>query len=229
MLEKNAKAKKLLYFGLGPDEYTRISECESVKDIWDALQVAHEGMSQVKQSRTELLMRNYELFEISDKATIMEMYTRFTHITNELKSLGKSFTTKELVRKILRFLPQSWEAKVTTIQEDKDMNKISLDELIGNLQTYELRRSSQMKEERDRGLALKAFEEDGSDLNEEEMAMITRKFKKFFKKIKENSKKQSFSKPRNTDWEQFSRCFKCGKYDHIVKNCPLLKEEQERK
>ena len=35
MMEKNAKAKKLLYFGLGPDEYTRISECESAKEIWD--------------------------------------------------------------------------------------------------------------------------------------------------------------------------------------------------
>ena len=47
-MEKNAKAKKLLYFGLGPDEYTHISECESAKDIWDALQVAHEGTNQVK-------------------------------------------------------------------------------------------------------------------------------------------------------------------------------------
>jgi len=26
------------------------------------------------------------------------MYTRFTHVTNELKSLAKSFTTEELVR-----------------------------------------------------------------------------------------------------------------------------------
>ena len=34
MMEKNAKAKKLLYFRHGPDEYTRISECESSKDIW---------------------------------------------------------------------------------------------------------------------------------------------------------------------------------------------------
>jgi len=42
-MEKNAKAKKLLYFGLGPDEYTRILECEPTKDIWEALQVAHEG------------------------------------------------------------------------------------------------------------------------------------------------------------------------------------------
>jgi len=103
------------------------------------------------------------------------MYTRFTHITNELKWLGKSFTTEELVRKILRFLPQSWEAKVTSIQEVKDMDKIFLDELIGNLQTYELKRSSQQKEEtkRDQDLALKALDDDGSDLDEEEMAMIT--------------------------------------------------------
>ena len=48
MMEKNTKAKKLLYFSLSPDEYARISECESAKEIWDALQVAHEGTSQVK-------------------------------------------------------------------------------------------------------------------------------------------------------------------------------------
>lgn len=101
------RLKKLLYFGLGPDEYVRISECRTANDIWDALQIAHEGTNQVKQSRIELLMRKYELFEMGDKETVMEMYTRFTHITNELKSLGKSFTTEELVRKILRFLPQS--------------------------------------------------------------------------------------------------------------------------
>ena len=126
------------------------------------------------------------MLKMGDKETIMEIYTRFTHITNELKSLGKSFTTKELVRKILRFLPQSWEAKVTTIQEAKDMKKITLDELIANLQTYELRRNYQQKEEtkKDRGIALKVIEEDSSDLDEEEMDVITRKFKKFFKKAK---------------------------------------------
>jgi len=132
MMEKNAKAEKLWYFGLGTDEYTRISECESAKDICKALQVAHEGTNQVKQSRIELIMRKYELFEMGDRETIMDTYTRFTYITNELKSLGKTFTTEELVRKILRFLPRTWEAKVTAIQEAKDLKTISLDELIGN-------------------------------------------------------------------------------------------------
>ena len=88
-------------------------------------------------------MRKYELFEMGDRETIVDMFTRFTHITNELNSLGKTFTTEELVRKILRFLPRTWEAKVTAIQEAKDMKAITLDELISNLQTYELRRNSQ--------------------------------------------------------------------------------------
>jgi len=144
-IEKNTRAKKLLYFGLGLDEYARISECESAKEIWNALRVAHEGTNQVKQSRIELLMRKYELFERSDKEMVMDMYTRFTHITTKLKSLGKSFTAKELVRKILRFLHQSWETKVIAILKAKKMDEISLDELIGNLQTYELRKNSQVK------------------------------------------------------------------------------------
>jgi len=109
------------------------------------------------------------------------------------------------------------------------MKAITLDELIGNLQIYELRRNSQQQEEtkKDRGIALKVMEEDSSDFDDEDMAMITRQFKKFFKKTKGNARKKNFSKLKNTDWEQFSGCFKRGKLDHIVKNCPLLKEEQE--
>jgi len=58
--------------------------------------------------------------------------------------------------------------------------------------------------------------------------MITRKFKKFFKKAKEISRKKIFSKARNSDREQLTRCFKSGKHGHIVKNFSLLKEEQEQ-
>jgi len=110
----------------------------------------------------------------------------------------------------------------------KKMTEISLDELIRNLQTYELRRSSQLNEEtkRDRGLALMALEDDGLDLDNEEMAMITQKFKKFFKTTRENSKKKSNIKSRSGERDQFTSCFQCEKHDHIVKNCPLLKEEQ---
>jgi len=47
MLGKNAKAKCILVCGLGPDEFNRMSSCTSAKQIWDTLQNAHEGTTQV--------------------------------------------------------------------------------------------------------------------------------------------------------------------------------------
>ena len=81
------------------------------------------------------------------------------------------------------------------------MDDISLDELIGNLQTYELRKNSQMKEEvkKDRGLALKAMGSDDSNINEEDVAFVTRKFKKIFKKVGKSINKGNNSKARNND------------------------------
>jgi len=49
-----------------------------------------------------------------------------------------------------------------------------------------------------------------------------------FKKAKKNSKKKNSGKPRKNDQEQLTGCFKCGKHDHIVKNCPLLKKERKQ-
>jgi len=53
------------------------------------------------------------------------------------------------------------------------------------------------------------------------------KLKKFFKKTIDGTRRKHPSKFKNTDREQFTGCFKCGKMDHIVKNCPPLKEDQE--
>ena len=85
-----------------------------------------------------------------------------------------------------------------------------------------------MKEEvkKDRGMALKPRESDSSDFDEEGMAMIARKFKIFFKEVESKYKNGNTNKAKNSDRDHFSRCFKCGRQDHVVKNCPLVKEEQ---
>ena len=44
----------------------------------------------------------------------------------------------KIVRKVLRSLPERFHAKITAIEESKDIDKIPLTELVGNLQTYEL-------------------------------------------------------------------------------------------
>ncbi|XP_070049168.1 uncharacterized protein [Nicotiana tomentosiformis] len=68
--EKNAKAKKWLVCGLGPDEYSRIKSCNTAKEIWDTLQVAYEGTPQVKRSRGTLLYSQYENFIMKEGKNI---------------------------------------------------------------------------------------------------------------------------------------------------------------
>ncbi|XP_070010975.1 uncharacterized protein [Nicotiana sylvestris] len=68
--EKNAKVKKWFVCGLGPDEYSRIQSCTTAKEIWDTLQVAHEGTPQVKRSRGTLLYSQYENFTMKEGETI---------------------------------------------------------------------------------------------------------------------------------------------------------------
>lgn len=90
-VEKNAKAKKILICGIGPDEYNRIPACIDGKAIWDALQCAHEGTAHVKQSKIDMLIGQSKLFKIKEGETILEMHTKITSIVNELYLLEKTF------------------------------------------------------------------------------------------------------------------------------------------
>ena len=64
MLGKNAKAKCILVCGLGTDEFNCISSCTSAKQIWDTLQNAHEGTTQVRKFRIASLCSEYEAFKM---------------------------------------------------------------------------------------------------------------------------------------------------------------------
>ena len=68
-----------------------------------------------------------------------EFYAKFKDIVNSAFNLGETIPKSKIVRKILRSLPKRFHAKITTIEESKDIDKIPLTELVGDLQTYELR------------------------------------------------------------------------------------------
>ena len=58
---------------------------------------------------------------------------------NSTFNLGETILEPKIVRKVLRFLPERFHAKITVIKESKDIDKNHLTELVGNLQTDELR------------------------------------------------------------------------------------------
>ena len=67
-----------------------------------------------------------------------EFYAKLKDIVNSVFNLGETIPEPKIVRKVLRSLPKKFHAKITAIEESKDIDKIPLTELVGNLQTYEL-------------------------------------------------------------------------------------------
>ena len=152
------------------NEYNRICQCKSAKEIWRLLKVAHEGTNQVKESKINLLVHSYGLFFMKDNETIFEMITRFTDIINGLEVLGKTYMESEKVMKILRSLPSKWHTKVTTIQKAKHLTKLTLEELIGSLMTYEINLAKKQQEGEDKkknNIALKATTKEDEEFEEE--------------------------------------------------------------
>ena len=84
------------------DEYFRVSNCKSNKEMWDTLRLTHEGTTDVKRSRTNALTYEYELFRMNANENIQSMQKRFTHIVNHLAALGKEFQNEDLINKVLR-------------------------------------------------------------------------------------------------------------------------------
>ena len=89
-----------------------------------------------------------------------EFYAKLKDIVNSAFNLGETILEPKIVRKVLRSLPEKFHAKITAIEESKDIDKIPLTELVSNLQTYELGLSRIGKSGKGKSMALKAKSSD---------------------------------------------------------------------
>ena len=123
-----------------------------------------------------------------------EFYAKLNDIVNSAFNLEETIPKPKVVRKVLRSLLEKFHAKITAIEELKDIDSIPLTKLIGNLQTYELGLTRLGKGSKGKSMALKAkSNETDESLDEEDVKMksyITRQFKKFMK----NANAKSFDK-----------------------------------
>ncbi|GKB81713.1 retrovirus-related pol polyprotein from transposon TNT 1-94 [Tanacetum coccineum] len=210
-LAKNNEAKIVIYNALPRKEYERIFMCNTAKDIWKTLLTTHQGNNQVKDNKIDLLIQQYEQFVISEDESIYSAFARFNTIITSLKALDEGYSIKNYVRKFLRALHPKWRAKVTTIEESKDLTSLSLDELIGNLKA----KTESSDEE---------CSTSGSE--DEEYDMVVRDFKKFFKRRgrfvrQQRNYKKTFQRSRDDKNRKGERkCFRCGDPNHLIGECP---------
>ena len=84
--DPNAKAHYVLLQIVNDDDIARVIYCKFTHEIWSHLVVTHNGISQVKRAKIDLLHSLYENFSMNENDTIDDMVTN--KITNDLTSLG---------------------------------------------------------------------------------------------------------------------------------------------
>ena len=138
------------------EEFKKISSTITAKEEWTILQTTYEGTKAVKDSKLQRLTTSFEEIKMEEDGTFNEFYAKLKDIVNLAFNLGDHIPEPKIVRKVLRSLLERFHAKITTIEESKDIDTIPLTELIGNLQTYELGLTRLGKGTKSKNMALKA-------------------------------------------------------------------------
>ncbi|XP_073305162.1 uncharacterized protein [Primulina huaijiensis] len=196
-----------------------ITNCVSVKDACDILQRHCEGSESVQRTRLRMLTSKFEMMRMEEYENILDYDRRLRELANEAFSLGDPISNERLVSKVLRSLHERFNVKICAINEAKDTSQMALEDLI------------------------KVNE---SDLCEDSISFITKKFGDYLKRIGDKKKdaqpskfsslpaperpqrfpaKQQFQ-PRNEGKEQFNskkydsvQCRECEGFGHYANEC----------
>ncbi|KAI5312971.1 hypothetical protein L3X38_042145 [Prunus dulcis] len=165
--------------GKGDEETTILK----TREEWTTAEVIHKGTDTVKGAKLQMHTLQFETLMMDENETFSEFYAKLCVIVNACSSLGEKIPEDRVVKKILRSLPQRFQPKITAIEEIRDLNTLKVQELIGSIQTYEMKHLAPKKS---KTVAFKVVNEEhdghsNEDYSDEELTILTRLFMNFLK------------------------------------------------
>jgi len=220
---KNAVAASAIHSALSPNERIKVFGLKSAKQMWDALQLAHEGTPHLRELKIELLTGKLERFAMEEGETPNEMYSRLILIVNEIKGLGsEEMTDKFVVRRMLRAITPINPILATCIRQQDDFAKLTPYDVLERIHSIQdlNNQSSSSKKKCLTPKARKEAKESSSEEESEEddMELLCKRFKEFLKRQRKS--KESHSK---------RTCYECGETGHFMFNCPNKNKDNDEK
>src|SRR3954462_15703625 len=249
LFRNHHKCRTVLLNAISHVEYEKISNRETAYDIYESLKMTHEGNAQVKETKALALIQKYEAFKMEDDENIEKMFSRFQTLTAGLRVLDKGYTKADHVKKIIRSFPRRWGPIVTTFKIAKNLNEVSLEELINALRSHEIELDANEPQKIGKSIALKsnvkkctnAFQarEENSEESEEEdeLSMISGRVNQLWKSKQRRFRNfRSSKKPergessggRKSDKKKVIY-YECNEPGHFKNECPILQKENPKK
>src|SRR3954466_2775888 len=245
------KCRTVLLNDISHAEYEKISNRETAYDIYESLKMTHEGSAQVKETKALALIQKYEAFKMEDDEDIEKMFSSFQTLTAGLRVLDKGYTKADHVKKIIRSLPRRWGPMVTAFKIAKNLNEVSLEELISALRSHEIELDANEPQKKGKSIALKsnikkctnAFQakeedpEESESEEEDELSLISRRLNQLWKnkqrKFRGVRSSKKFERGESSDDRRSDKkkvmCYECNEPGHYRSECPNLQKENPKK
>jgi hypothetical protein len=222
------------------DEYNKVSGLDNAKQIWDTLKISHERNDATMITKMELMEGELGRFAMIRGEEPTQIYNRLKTLVNKIRSYGSTrWMDHDVVRLMLRSFMVIDPHLVNLIRENPRYTKMTPEEILGKFvsgrmmvkearyvddalngplpvhepQTVALKATSSRET-----LPSKVAQVEAAGLNEDEMALIIKRFKIALKGRKEYPNKNKTRGKRS--------CFKCGNTCHFIAQCPDNENDQ---
>ena len=113
---------------------------KSACEIWSFLKNEYKGDERIKGMQALNLVREFEMQKMKESETIKEYANKLLSIANKVRLFGSNFFDSRIVEKILVTVPERFETTITSMENTKDLFKLTFTELVNALQAQEKRR-----------------------------------------------------------------------------------------
>jgi hypothetical protein len=106
---------------------------------------------------------------MNEKEDVATYLLRVDEVVNAIRGLGEDLDESLVVQKVLRSLLLKYDAKVFSIEETRDLTKMTVDELHGTLMAHEMRTGTESDQTNNEAAfkAIKKTKDNDNDLDEE--------------------------------------------------------------
>ncbi|KAD5316822.1 hypothetical protein E3N88_16768 [Mikania micrantha] len=127
------KAQNYLFQSIDKQIVKTMTHKETAKQIWDAMKNKYQGNARVKKEQLQRLRRDFEILEMKEGESVTDYVGRVMITANEMRNFGEEMTDVKIVEKVLRSLTEGFTYVVCSIEESKDTDEMSVDELQSSL------------------------------------------------------------------------------------------------
>jgi hypothetical protein len=197
-----------------------ISEKETAKEAWDALEEMNMGEERIKKARVQTLKRELDGMYMGDSEKINDFALKVTTTVNEIRALGTKVEETAVVEKLLHSVPDKFRPLISTIEQWGDVSAMTVTETIGRLRAFEESSKGRRRDREGEPQLLFVDEEPRLTRAEWEAKVAEERSGGGSNSSGGTSEKKYRGKFDKTKID----CRRCGEFGHFVDECPAVKK-----